>query len=397
MKVLQINTVFPNGSTGKICKNISEACERHGIKSYVAFAHGRNRGNERELSVSSWLDHHIHNRLARMTMSEGSFSRFTTKQFLRKVSAINPDIIHLHNIHANYIHLETLFSFLKKTNKPVVWTLHDCWAYTGFCKYYDATGCDQWKKHCAKCPKQALDPVTVLDRSYAMYEKKRTMFTGVKNMTLVVPSDWLKKEVMQSFLKECSIRVIHNGIDLSVFSPRESSFREEHGLLGKNIILGVAFDWGKRKGLDVFSELALRLPENYQIVLVGTNDAIDMELPPNIISIHRTNNQTELAEIYAAADVFVNPTREDNYPTVNMESLACGTPVITFRTGGSPEIIDDTCGCIVEREDIEGMVQAVKKACENSLYPKVSCLERAKQFDMKDRFDEYLRLYEEIL
>ena len=189
--------------------------------------------------------------------------------------------------------------------------------------------------------------------------------------------------------------MIHNGIDTAVFQPTDGDFRKKYALTGKKILLGVAFDWGKRKGLDVFIQLAKRLPDDFRIVLVGTNDQIDAMLPQNMISIHRTNNQKELAEIYTAADVFVNPTREENYPTVNMEALACGTPVVTFRTGGSPEIIDETCGCSVEKNDTDALLEQVLRVCRERPYTKEACLKRAKNFNANDRFDEYIQLYED--
>ena len=217
-------------------------------------------------------------------------------------------------------------------------------------------------------------------------------------MTIVTPSQWLADLVKESFLAEYPVKVIHNGIDLSVFQPTENDFREKYGLQNKKIILGVAFGWGERKGLDVFVELAKRLDcEQYQIVLVGTDDSVDKQLPTNIISIHRTQNQTELAKIYTAADLFVNPTREENYPTVNMESLACGTPVLTFRTGGSPEIIDETCGAVVACDDVNGLEKEILRIFEQVPFSEDDCLKRATRFDMQDRFKEYVSLYDTVV
>ena len=216
-------------------------------------------------------------------------------------------------------------------------------------------------------------------------------------MTIVTPSQWLADLVKESFLKEYPVKVIHNGIDLEVFKPTSSDFRERYGIPAeKSVLLGVAFGWGVRKGLDVFVELARRLdPEKYQIVLVGTDEKTDKLLPENIISIHRTQNQTELAEIYTAADLFVNPTREENYPTVNMESIACGTPVLTFRTGGSPEILTEKTGSVVPCDDIDALEQEIRRICIEKPFSQADCLEHAKSFDMHQRFEEYVKLYEE--
>jgi glycosyltransferase involved in cell wall biosynthesis len=228
-----------------------------------------------------------------------------------------------------------------------------------------------------------------------MHKRKKKLFSGL-NMTIITPSQWLADLVKQSFLKNYPVRVIHNGIDLSVFKPTPSDFRKRYGIaLEKKILLGVAFGWGARKGLDVFIDLAKRLDDKYyQIVLVGTDDNVDKQLPDSIISIHRTQNQAELAEIYTAADLFVNPTREENYPTVNMESLACGTPVLTFRTGGSPECIDEYCGAVVDCDDVDAMEREIIRICSDAPYSKEDCLKRAASFDHHKRFEEYIQLYE---
>ena len=212
-------------------------------------------------------------------------------------------------------------------------------------------------------------------------------------MTIITPSQWLADLVQQSFLQDCTVRVIHNGIDLSVFTPTENGFREKYGLQDKHIVLGVSFGWSTKKGLDVFVALADRLGEGYQVVLVGTNDQIDAELPKNILSIHCTQNQKELAEIYTAADVFVNPTREDTFPTVNMEAIACGTPVITFRTGGCPEIVNERCGAVVDTDDVDALQAEIIRACEEGVYPQENCLNRAIAFNAEISFHKYIQLY----
>jgi glycosyltransferase involved in cell wall biosynthesis len=229
-----------------------------------------------------------------------------------------------------------------------------------------------------------------------MWNLKRRWFTGIENMTIVTPSQWLADLVKQSYLKNYPVNVINNGIDLAVFKPTESDFRNRHGLVGKKVVLGVAFGWGERKGLDVFVELSKRLPEDYRIVLVGTNSILDESLPADIVSIHKTQNQTELAEIYTAADVFANPTREEVLGLVNVESLACGTPVVTFKTGGSPECIDETCGSVVPCDDIDAMEKEIRRICEETPYSKDACLVRAQSFDMNERFEEYVKLYKEF-
>lgn len=396
---VQINTVYPYGSTGKIAKGIHDACQNAGIECITAYRYheDKNRIPDDAITVSSWWDCHVHNRLARYTLLQGCFSQSRTALFLKKISAFKPDIIHLHNLHGSFINLPMLFSYIKKNNIPVVWTLHDCWSFTGQCPYFDITKCDKWKTGCHHCPQIGGYPKSIVDNTRLMYRLKKKWFTGIKNLTLVTPSEWLAGLVKESYLKEYSVQVINNGIDFSLFRPVESDFRQKHQIGDKKIILGVAFGWGERKGMDVFCKLAETLGEQYQIVLVGTDAAVDQKLPGNIISIHRTNDQQELAQIYSAADVFANPTREDNFPTVNIEALACGTPVITFRTGGSPEIIDGTCGSVVECDDVEAFEQEIIRVCNDKPYSQEACIKRAYQFDQKDKFKEYVKLYEDMV
>ena len=250
----------------------------------------------------------------------------------------------------------------------------------------------RWEKKCLEYNKWYVR--TFVDGFKKAYNNKKRLFTSVNDMTIITPSKWLKGLVEQSFLNKYPIKVINNGIDLSVFKPTESDFRKKYNLENKKIVLGVSFGWGNKKGLDVFIELAKTLPSDYQVVLVGTSVKTDAILPKNIISIHKTNNQRELAEIYSVSNVFVNPTREDTFPTVNIEALACGTPVITFKTGGSPEIIDETCGVVVEKNDFNSIYDVIVKVCENKPFSKEDCLSRAKNYDMFDKFKEYVELYE---
>ena len=400
MKVLQINTVYGRGSTGKIVAAIQETCQENGIDCLAAFSYYEKDQphTEKTVAVSSWWDTHVHNRLALITMLQGCFSAFRTRVFLRRVQAYAPDIIHLHNLHGSYINHRLLFRYLKKAHIPVIWTLHDCWAFTGYCPYFSMCGCEKWQTQCGDCPNRHMYRQTLFDFSGLMFKLKKRWFTGVENLTLVTPSQWLADLTRQSFLKEYPVQVIRNGIDLSVFRPVESDFRRRHGIPDDaHLVLGVAFDWGVRKGLDVFVELAERLDPSYQMVLVGTDDAIDRELPARILSIHRTQNQQELAGIYAAADVFVNPTREDNFPTVNLEALACGTPVITFNTGGSPEALDDSCGLVVEQEDVDGLLCAIRRVCAERPFSRDTCIARAAAFNMSQQFHQYLSLYHRVL
>ena len=395
MKIVQINATCGIGSTGKICVGISQLLTAQGSENHVLCS--RSNGYELGISLSSRGYLRAQAIKARITGRYGFQSSSATRRMIQELDRLSPDIVHLHNIHGHDCDIERLFTYFKEKRTKLIWTFHDCWAFTAYCPYFDRVGCDQWRTGCEHCP-QYRNHSLFLDRSRELYQRKNDLFTGL-DLTVVTPSQWLADLVKESFLKDYPVTVINNGIDLSVFRPRESNFREKHGISSdKHVLLGVAFDWGVRKGLDVFLRLSETLDPNvYQIVLVGTNDTVDKQLPANIISIHRTQNQQELAELYSAADLFLIPTREDNYPTVNMESLACGTPVLTFRTGGSPEMLDETCGSVVPRDDDEAFRDEILRICEQHPFSSEACVAMARGFDQNQKFKEYIKLYERIV
>ena len=341
MRILMINSVCGIRSTGRICTDLAEMLEKQGHE--VKIAYGRESVPEKyqkyAVRIGSDFDVKLHGLKARLFDASGFGSKRATKRFVEWVKAYDPDVIHLHNLHGYYLHLGILFEYLKTCGKKIVWTLHDCWAFTGHCAHFTLAKCEKWKTGCEHCPQKDSYPKSFSDHAKRNFEKKKSLFCGIPDLTLVTPSVWLAGLVKESFLREYSVRVIHNGIDLSVFQPTESDFRERYGLQNKKIILGVASVWDKRKGLDDFLKLSEILNDSYAIVLVGVSKEQKDKLPGNIVGIERTNSTKELAGIYTAADVFFNPTYEDNYPTVNLEAQACGTPVITYRTGGSVESV----------------------------------------------------------
>lgn len=389
------------GSTGHIMLNLAKEARAHGYNVYTfskTWA-GMDCSNLKDhYCIGSFFDTRLHGKLSLYTGLNGFFSVIPTIRLIIRLKKIKPDLIHLHNLHGWYVNFPILFRYIKKSRIPVIWTLHDCWSFTGQCPHFTMAGCDKWKRGCFSCPQIHVYPESKVDVTRLMWKLKKKWFTGIENMTLVTPSKWLAGLVKQSFLKDYPIKVINNGIDLDVFKPAVSDFRQKYGIEGKYMLLGVSFGWSKRKGLDVFIRLAQQLPENYKIVLVGTDDAVDDVLPENIISIHRTEDQRELAEIYSAADLFVNPTREENYPTVNMESLACGTPVLTFNTGGSPEIIDDSCGAVMERNTVDELINIIADFQAGKLsFSASSCLLRAASFSYTNCYEKYLNLYESLI
>lgn len=401
MKIVEINMVSV-GSTGKIMLNIAKVAREKGHE-VITYSTNIFKKQYKKLPpapkghkyFSSFIENAFHFLFAHIWGNNGMYSKFATMRLIKELNAFNPDVVHLHNLHNFCFNLPVFFKYAKKNNIRLIWTLHDCWTFTGHCAHFDMIGCEKWKTGCYNCSQYNKGYLkTWVDGSKKMYNNKKKWLTGVNDMTFVTPSKWLKALAEESFLKGYPIKVINNGIDLNVFKPTESDFRKKYNLENKRIILGVSFGWNNKKGLDVFIELAKILPSDYQIVLVGTTTSTEANLPSNIISIRQTNSQKELAEIYSVADVFVNSTREDTFPTVNIESLACGTPVLTFNTGGSPEIIDENCGIVVEKNDVNTMRDAIISVCETQPFSKEDCLSRARNFEMNDKFKEYVDLYE---
>lgn len=398
MNIFEINSVS-YGSTGRIMFQIADSVQSMGGIAYTASSYTKPRGEQfpdTYYKIGGAIGKAEHIILAKLTGRHGCYSHYATYKLIRKLKQVKPDVIHLHNVHGWYLNWRMLFGYLKQAGIPVIWTLHDCWSFTGHCPHFIAIGCNKWKSGCYDCPLYKLYPGCFFDDSKKQYALKRDCFTGVSDMTLATPSRWLADLVKKSYLKDYKTVVINNGIDLTKFKPRISEFRNRYAVENKSILLGVAFDWSYRKGIDVFKRLAEELPEEYAIVLMGVSDVLARNLPNRIISIACTQNQEKLAEIYSAADVFVNPTREDNFPTVNIEALACGTPVITFDTGGSPEIIDETCGIVVPCDDVSALEKAIYHVVEDKPFTAEACRKRSEQFDMRDKFAEYVWLYHEV-
>jgi len=396
MKIVEINGVC-KGSTGNIMLDIANTARASGNEVYTFSERKKGTPPGEHRYFGFFIENMLHRIVSVFSGISGVGSVIGTRCLLREIKKIDPDVLHLHNLHGWYINLPMLFRFIKKHHIKTVWTLHDCWGFTAQCSHFTIEKCDKWKTGCYSCPRYRLYPYTFVDRTKRMWKLKKSWFNGVEDLTIVTPSQWLADLAKQSFLNDYDVRVIHNGINLDVFKPAAGDFREKYALQDKKIVLGVASGWGYRKGLDVFIELSRRLPDDYKVVLVGTDNKVDKQLPPEIISIHRTCNQQELAQIYTAADVFVNPTREENFPTVNIETLACGTPIVTFRTGGSQEIINSVSGFCVECDDIAAMEQAVIRICEEACFGEADCRGRAEIFDMDKKNSEYTALYREIL
>lgn len=406
-KILQINPVIRiNTSTGRIMQEIGQLAMKNGWESYIAYSYGRDGikpCDSKLVPVGNKADVAWHGLVTRLTDRHGLASEGATRAFIREIERIQPDIIHIHNIHGYFLNYRILFDYLAKCNTPVVWTVHDCWLYTGHCYYYSYIGCNKWKSECVQCPQRKLFPTSWwADRSTQNFRDKKVAFTSLpkERFTIVPVSHWIKGEMEQSFLKEYDFRVIHNGIDTNVFTIYDpAEVKKKYQLEGKRIILGVASIWCEEKGWNDFMRLAERLDEDERLVLVGVDEKHQAMLPKHVTGISRTENIRQLAELYSAAEAFVNPTWQDNYPTVNLEAIACGTPVVTYRTGGSIEAVTEHTGMVVEQGDVDGLLQAIRKIEERGKahYQQPCRTHALKYFKKEDRYAEYLTLYDELI
>ena len=368
MRVLFIDEYCGTRSTGKIVCELAEKYEREGHE--VRTAHGRinfvpEKYKRFAVRIGTMKDVYFHALMTRLTDRHGFFSRGATKRFLKWADEYNPDFLWLHNIHGYYINIEMLFKWIKsRPQMRVNWTLHDCWTFTGHCTHFIVAKCDKWKTHCGKCPQKDRYPSSLVDNSRRNYDDKRRLFTGVKDMTIITPSEWLAGLVKRSFLGEYPVEVRNNTIDTEIFKPTPSDFRVKYNLEGKIIVLGVASVWDDRKGLDDFVKLSVMLdPEKFAIVLVGLTPKQIKAIPKNITAIQRTNNQKELAEIYTAADVYVNPSREETFGMTTLEATSCGTKSIVYEDTACEEVAEKIGG-IVAHQNIDDLYKAIITACQ---------------------------------
>lgn len=393
-KLLQINVTQNWGSTGKIAEQIALKAKDQGWQTF--FAHGGRFVRPTaavSLKIGSKISDYIHYLWnSYIWGSQGLGSTRETQRLVEQIKEIKPDVIHIHNLHGYYVNYRVLFEYLNTTDIKVVWTLHDCWSFTGHCTNPTIVNCEKWKAECNSCPIRHEYPKSIRDNSNHDFRLKKNLFTSCINLHLAPVSEWQKSLLMESFLADIPCTVIHNGVDLSIFNSATSM------KYSKFTILGVSSVWDKSKGLYDFYKLREILPhDEFDIILVGLKSKQVEELPAGIKGITRTESQKELLEIYSKAHIFVNPTYEDTFPTVNIEALACGTPVITYRTGGSPEALDDKTGVVVEQGDIDALAEAIRKMKEHPL-SSVACRKRAEEHFDKDKcFEEYIELFNQIL
>ncbi len=408
-KVLLVNTVIgPGNSVGRLTEGLYRTLEDYGYECMAAFGRGEAPKGINAYKIDTKGDIYFHGIMTRLTDRHGFYSKSSTLDFIDLIEEFDPDIIHLHNVHGYYLNIKYLFEYLKKSGRRVIWTLHDCWSFTGHCSHFEYVGCTKWMNGCVNCEQLSEYPKSMKDNSEKNYHEKRELFTGLPNMTIVTPSEWLRQRVLQSFLKEYHTIVVPTGVDLSSFSPVKEErnkdnfifrIKNKYMLRGKRVILGVANPWRERKGLTQFINLSKVISDRYAIVLVGLSEDQISSLPSSIVGIKKTESLKELAAYYSMADVYVNLTLEDTFPTTNIEALACGTPVISYKTGGSPESITERTGIIVEKNSVQGIVAALDKIehAGNESYTLDDCVRQAARYDKDIRYMEYIEeVYEGV-
>lgn len=401
MKILQINSCANIKSTGRIVQGIGTQIEIINWSSIIAYGRESSYGGNELIKIGSNISNLIHVLITRIFDLHGFGSWISTILFIYKLKKLKPDIIHLHNVHGYYFNIYLFFNYIKRSNTPIVWTLHDCWAFTGHCTHYVSKNCNKWKSNCNKCPLKKEYPKSILfDSSSFNYKAKKKIFHFPDEIHFTIVSEWLGVQFMQSFLSDFPFQIIHNGINLNEFKKRDNNWlSKKYSLTSQKIILGVRSSWGKLHNYNEYIHLSEMLSSDYSIVLVGlTKDQIK-ELPEKIIGIEKTNSTLELSEIYSDAFAFVNLTYLDSFPTTNLESLACGTPVITYNTGGSPESIDESVGCVVKQGDLEAVLKAIHSFSDKGKeYYSLNCRKKAEtMFDENRQFYEYIKLYKQIL
>lgn len=399
MRIVEINTVCgKSGSVGRMTAELLNYAHSCGVDAYAAYSRGKAVGinEKRGITISSRTQFYFAALNARLKDNDGFNSVRATKKLIERLESLKPDAVHLHNAHGYYLNIELLFDYLKRSGVKLVWTLHDCWAFTGHCAYFGYVGCEKWKTGCNDCPQMREYPKAFVDNSKGNYIRKKEIFTSLprENVIITTPSCWLKDIAEQSFLGEYPIEVIPNGIDMLIFSYPRGRVREKLALGDKKLALCVANVWDGRKGFKDVAALARRLPQ-YAFIVIGLNKS-EERAPDNVITIERTNNARTLAAYYSAADVFVNPTYDDNYPTTHMEAQACGTAVVSYDTGGCKENILAPYGACVKKGDIEELTAAVQRTAESG-YDKAELSLRSREaFDKTLCFSKYVSLYKRI-
>lgn len=390
MKVYMISANWGHGGPGGIASDLYYVLKKNGHQCRFAYARETVPDDIDSYRIGTKKDVYLHVLIARVFDNAGFLSTAATKKMIEDIKQYAPDVISIQNPLGYSMNVEVLLQELDELNIPIIWTLHDCWAFTGHCT---TELCEKVNKGCGNCPHKKDFPKSFfMDHSAENIRRKSESFSKINNLSFIAPCKWISELARESYLRKYPIRVIHNGIDLRVFKPTESTIRQKYQLDNKIIILAVASVWSERKGSKYIYKMAKQVESSYMFVMIGKSEDDELKTTRNIIHIERTENRNELAQWYTAADVFINPTMGDNFPTVNLEALACGTPVITFNTGGSGEAVGE-CGAVVDQEDVQGMLKEIYRITKHPISSD-TCVERARLFDKNLRYQDYVKLYE---
>lgn len=403
-RILQINIFANLGSTGRIAEGIGETLIKNGWESLIAFGRGFRSSNSKLIKIGNFGNVLWHVFETRIFDNHGLASKNSTLKFIAEIEKLSPDLIHLHNIHGYYLNFELLFNYLSSKSIPVVWTLHDCWSFTGHCSHFESIDCNKWTTGCFKCPLKTIYPSSlILDRSRRNYNIKRRLFNSISNLTIVPVSNWLGTMVSKSFLNQHKVQVIPNGIDISTFRPQtleiQNNIRRKYRIKDKYLCLGVANIWPESKGLNDFKWLRERLNEEFAIMIVGLSKSQINNLPVGMIGIERTESVQELAELYSTADTLVCLSREESFGLVLIEAMACGTPVLGYNSTAVPELITEETGIIVSDHNIESVAIGLNqmKIKGKSHFTEACRSRMVEYYNKDDRNNDYFNLYNSLL
>ncbi len=408
MKILQINEVYRILSTGRTTLELEEELRKYGHESLVAYAYRevpvRRKEKKKELEkghyvIGTAFDRKIHALCSRLSGLQGYFSNGATHKLIGYIKKQKPDIVHLHNVHGNFMNLNKLLAYLGKNDIAVVVTLHDCWFYTGRCTHYTVNGCYQWRDGCQKCPNNRNTPPTwFFDRCSRMWEDKNKYFSTIKNLAVIGVSDWITNQAECSFLKDARlVKRIYNWIDFDVFQLTEAQdIRESLNIGEEFVILSVAAVWGRAKGLPGIIKLAQKLTD-CTFLLVGGMDSSAV-LPANIKLIPLTNNPYSLAKIYSAADVYLSLSKEESFGKTVAEALACGTPAVTCSSTALTELVGYHCGYTVSGRSLKKFYNSILEIKRNGKehYSEYCIRYTRKHFSKEPCVQEYIKVFEKL-
>lgn len=394
--ILQINSTANWGSTGRIAEQINSLACSKGWDCYIAYGRYKNPSQSNLIKVGKSFDVYLHYFINRIFDYEGLGSRRATRRLISQIKDIRPDIIHLHNIHDHWINYKLLFEFLNSIDTPVIWTQHDCWAFTGGCPHYTLNNCQKWQEECKDCAFRK----NLVDHSQQQFNLRKKLFLANRNLTIVPVSSWLADEVRKSFLNVLNIRPIFNGVDVHLFKPQNSAnLVGKYGLEKKYVLLALATSWSKSKGFEDYIALSKILPDDCVLVLVGVSSKMMGSLPHNILGIPRTHNVIELVELYSLADIVLNLSYQETFGLTTVEGMACGTPSIVYDSTASPELITSDTGVVVPSGDVYGVLNAINYIRNlGKEYFFKNCRKRAVEVYNKDLcYENYVQLYEQLL